>query len=206
MQSGGQDFLVCLTLYNYSLFRYYFCLSLANMQTLPEENLLKSSEIENINQVLEVFIQIFKPSDIGDFEEEHSFTWITLIPFVQLAMSGPKCVQVLNSTKEKCQEICKAKSSSDKEKCRTPYIFSPAEKLGLFSLCHLVNVDVNREICKKERIIDYIICVRWFALRCSATDVIALSPNLDHFGRLEPPRLESIAKAYLSKCFGHRMI
>ncbi|XP_028395296.1 uncharacterized protein LOC114519373 [Dendronephthya gigantea] len=185
---------------------YYFCLSLANILTLPEENVLKSDEIENIDQVLEEFVQKFKPSDIGDFEKENTFTWVTLIPFVKLAMSGPKCGQVLNGTAEKSQESCEAKNNTDTRKTRTQYMFSPAEKLGLFSLCHLVKVDVNREIFRKEKIVDYLICLRWFALKSSATDVNDLSPKLDHFGELEPPRLESIAKAYLSKCFGYKVL
>ena len=85
-----------------------------------------------------------------------------------------------------------------------PYNFSPVEKIGLFCLSHLANVPENRELFKKEKLEDYLICVCWFAQRCP--EVADLTPKLDGFERLEPPRLESIAKAYLSKCFGKKIM
>ena len=87
---------------------------------------------------------------------------------------------------------------------KSPYTFSSAEKIGLFCLCHLVTTPENRELFRKEKLDDYLTCVLWFAKRCP--EIVELTPKLDGFEQLEPPRLESIAKAYLSKCFGHKIM
>ncbi len=88
----------------------------------------------------------------------------------------------------------------------SPYAFSPAEKTGLFCLCHLVNAPENRTLLRREKLEDYLICVCWFAKRCPEVVDAELLPNLGGFERLEPPRLESIAKAYLAKCFGEKIM
>ena len=192
---------------------------MANIQTLPEENLLPYDEIQQINQVIEAFLHVVTPSEIGRFQEEHSYVWISLIPFLQLALAGPS--KLLRTENERLQtrlqvsvdprseigtqpgeKSCDAEISNNRG--IGPYNFSPAEKIGLFCLCHLANAPENRELFKKEKLEDYFICVCWFAQRCP--EVADLTPKLDGFERLEPPRLESIAKAYLSKCFGRKIM
>ena len=236
-----------------SLSRYFFCLFLANIQTLSEDTLLPYDEIERINQVLETFLHAVKPSEIGQFQETHNYVWITLLPFMQLALAGPikyletehdrspTRFQVFAKSRpemeNKYQESSRNNQSSDKELSKSietpvktedkhdtnsrnenreneensnnngslrPYIFSSAEKVGLFCLCHLADAPSNRDLFKKEKLVDYLVCVRWFAQRCP--ELAELTPKLDGFEHLEPPRLESIAKAYLSKCFGYKIM
>jgi hypothetical protein len=192
---------------------------LANIQTLPEENLLPYDEIQQINQVLEAFLHVVTPFKIGRYEVENGTVWISLIPFLRLALAGPSGpVGTENGGLQTRPQVSvdprsEIKSPSDEKSCDAeisnnrgigPYNFSPAEKIGLFCLCHLANVPEHRELFKKEKLEDYLICVCWFAQRCP--EVADLTPKLDGFERLEPPRLESIAKAYLSKCFGEKIM
>lgn len=198
--------------------RYFLCLFLANIQSLPEEPLLPDDEIQKINRVLEAFLLIVTPSEIGDFQEAHTYVWITLLPFLQLALTGPsRTPETRNDippahvqvpvdfdckNSERVEEKCERNFV---ESCRiNPYKFSPTQKLGLFCLCHLVTSPENRELLRKEKLVDYLICTCWFAQRCPEVDEI--TPELDGFERLEPPRLESIAKAYLAKCFGMKIM
>ncbi|CAB3984387.1 Hypothetical predicted protein [Paramuricea clavata] len=201
---------------------YFLSLFLANIQTLPEENLLPYDEIQQINQVLEAFLHVVTPSEIGRFEVENEAVWISLIPFLRLALAGPNGPvgtenerlqtrpqvsvdprsEIGTQPGELGEKSCDAEISNNRG--ISPYNFSPVEKIGLFCLCHLANVPENRELFKKEKLEDYLICVCWFAQRCP--EVVDLTPKLDGFERLEPPRLESIAKAYLSKCFGEKIM
>ncbi|CAB4018738.1 uncharacterized protein LOC113664598 [Paramuricea clavata] len=198
---------------------YFLSLFLANIQTLPEENLLPYDEMQQINQILEAFLHIVTPSEIGRLEAEHSYVWISLIPFLQLALAGPSGSFGTANERLKTrphvsvdprseigtkpgEKTCDAEISNNRG--IGPYNFSPVEKIGLFCLCHLANASENRELFKKEKLEDYLICVCWFAQRCP--EVVDLTPKLDGFERLEPPRLESIAKAYLSKCFGEKIM
>ena len=186
---------------------------------MPEENLLPYDEIQQINQVLEAFLDVVTPSEIGRFEAELGYVWISLIPFLQLALAGPS--RPLGTENEGLQtrpqvsvgprseigtqpgeKSCDVEISNNRG--IGPYNFSPVEKIGLFCLSHLANAPENRELFKKEKLEDYLICVCWFAQRCP--EVADLTPKLDGFERLEPPRLESIAKAYLSKCFGEKIM
>lgn len=192
---------------------------------MPDEKVLTQEETERINQVLEAFLHNVSPETIGKFQETHSYVWITLIPFLQLALSGPgkrrqtafigdaqskkgnhespknlRCDSKLCDATDdgQCKEVGSCKSHENPNK------FSPAEKIGLFCLCHLVTAEENRKLFRKEKILDYLICVQWFAKKCP--EVNELIPNLEGFHHHEPPRLESIAKAYLSKCFGHKIM
>ena len=235
-----------------SISRYFFSLMLANIQTLPENALLTYDETKRIDKVLESFLHTVRPSEIGKFQIDHNYVWITLFPFLQLALAGPvkyletECdgpptrpqasVESRSEVENETDEIARNIQSSYKElsksienqaktegnreknsrneKCcgeefsnnrgSLPYIFNPAEKIGLFCLCHLVDAPGNRDLFKKEKLVDYLICVRWFAKRCPELE--ELTPKLDRFEHLEPPRLDSIAKAYLSKCFGHKIM
>ena len=192
---------------------------MANIQTLPEEKLLPYDEIQQINQVLEAFLHVVTPFKIGRYEVENGTVWISLIPFLRLALAGPSGhVGTENEGLQTRPQVSvdprsEIKSPSDEKSCDAeisnnrgigPYNFSPVEKIGLFCLCHLANAPENRELFKKEKLEDYLICVCWFAQRCP--EVVDLTPKLDGFERLEPPRLESIAKAYLSKCFGRKIM
>ncbi|XP_028395295.1 uncharacterized protein LOC114519372 [Dendronephthya gigantea] len=174
---------------------YFLCLYLANILTLPDKNIITQEETERINHVLETFLQICRPVTISSFQETHNYVWITLIPFLQLALSGPR---------KSCQTSINVDAQSIKDSHKSPYKFSPAEKIGLFCLCHLVTTEENRKLFRKEQIVDYLICAQWFAKQCP--DVNDLIPKLEDFHQREPPRLESIAKAYLSKCFGHNIM
>ena len=212
---------------------------MANIQTLPEDTLLPYYEIERINQVLETFLHAVKPPEIGQFLESYNYIWITLLPFLRLALAGP--IKYLETRHDRSptrsQEVSRSNQSPDKELSKSiesqvksedkhdtnsrnenrsdeeisnqngslrPYIFNPAEKIGLFCLCHLADAPSNRELFKKEKLVDYLVCMRWFAQRCP--ELAELTPKLDGFEHLEPPRLESIAKAYLSKCFGYKIM
>ena len=183
---------------------------------MPEENLLSDEEVQKIDAMLEAFLNVITTSEIGVFQEDHNYVWITLVPFLQLALAGPSkvsktggeevqtCAQVFVESRSESngQEDCDKGISNHQE--TTAYTFSPAEKMGLFCLCHLVDAPVNRDLFKKEKLVDYLICVCWFAKRCP--DVVNLTPKLDGFQHLEPPRLETIAKAYLAKCFGEKIM
>ena len=220
---------------------------------MPEDALLPYDEIERINQVLETFLHAVKPPEIGQFQETHNYVWITLLPFLQLALAGPikyletghdrfptrsqvsvklrpemeniflessrsnqssdkelsKIIESQVKTKDKHETNSRNENRGDEEISNNngslrPYIFNPAEKIGLFCLCHLADAPSNRDLFKKEKLVDYLVCVRWFAQRCP--ELAELTPKLDGFEHLEPPRLESIAKAYLSKCFGYKII
>ena len=198
---------------------------------MPKEKLLPNDELQILDSVLETFLKISKPSEIGEFEVIEAAEWSTVVPFLQLALAGSSkpletsvesfavsSRNVQNSDEElykitgsqggnegEIPDISRNEKGCDKEKHAfvTPYNFSPAEKMGLFCLCHLANCPKNRDLFKKEKLLDYLVCVRWFAQRCPELE--ELTPKLDGFERLEPPRLESIAKAYLSKCFGHKI-
>ena len=229
---------------------YFLCLFLANLQTLPEENLLSEEEVLIIDDMLEAFLNIITTSEIGEFQKNHNYVWITLVPFLQLALAGPSKVSKTGDEKyQTCAQVSveslsnndgqknsRSNPSGDAELCQisesqaeleeqsenvsrnenqcnkgisnhqetTPYTFSPAEKMGLFCLCHLVNAPENRDLFKKEKLEDYLVCISWFAKRCP--DVVKLTPKLDGFQHLEPPRLEIIAKAYLAKCFGEKVM
>ena len=175
-----------------------------------------------MDNFVETFLQISKPSVIGEYEEINECVWATLVPFLQLALAGSS--KPLETSVESRSESSRNGHNSGEELYKTigrqgqnegefkemrvcasvsPYNFSSAEKMGLFCLCHLANSRKNRELFKKEKLVDYLICVRWFAQRCPELE--ELTPKLDGFEHLEPPRLESIANAYLSKCFGRKI-
>ena len=156
---------------------------MANIQTLPEKNLLSNEERQNLDKVFESFLRLVSPLEIGEFQERHNYVWITLRPFLRLALSGPS----------------ESLETGDRVTSPAQYNFSPAGKMGLFCLCHLTRTQENRELFREEELVDYLICVRWFAQKCP--EVVGLIPNLGGFEQLQPPRLESIAKACLSKCF-----
>lgn len=226
---------------------------LANIQTLPEDTPLPRDEIKRIDQVLESFLRAVKPAEIGQFQKIRNYVWITLLPFLQLALAGPikyletgydrsptrsqvsvasrlvmenKFLQSSRNNQSFDKEFSKRiesqiktedmhETNSRNEKrgheeisnnngSLRPYVFNPAEKLGLFCLCHLADAPSNRDLFKKEKLVDYLVCVRWFAQRCP--ELAELKPKLGGFEHLEPPRLESIARAYLSKCFGHKIM
>ena len=163
------------------VFRYFFCLFLANIESLPDEKI--RTDQENINEVIEKFLSLHIPSEVGDFEVNHDYVWISLASFVQLALSSCN-VKTLHHTGQATQQ------------------FSPAGKVGLFSLCHLTKSRINRELFKKEKLVDYLVCICWFAKKCEGNSLV---PELTEFEKLEPPRLQSIAKAYLAKFYGHRI-
>ena len=175
-------------------------------------------------------MRVVRPSVIGQYQVRYKYLWITLLPFLRLALAGPikyletghdgpnflnKFPEVQGSIESQVKAKNKQEENSRNEKrveeeisnnhgSLSPYTFTPAEKLGLYCLCHLADVARNRDLFKKEKLVDYLICVRWFAQRCP--ELGELIPKLDGFERLEPPRLESIAKAYASKCFGRKLI
>jgi hypothetical protein len=160
------------------------CLFFASLRTLPKKNLLSDDEIQQIDNMLEAFLTEVTPHEIYNFQRAHGYVWLSLLPFVQLALAGPS----------------KALGTEDETEEISPYAFSSAEKMGLFCLRHLVYDQEDREQFKKEELTGYLICVCWFAKRCP--NLAELIPKLEQFEQLQPPRLGTIAKAYLLKCFG----
>ena len=208
---------------------------------MPEKNLLPYDEINRVDQILETFVRVVKPSVIGQYQVRYQYLWITLLPFLQLAFTGPimyletghdrphfqnkfpkssrnmqnfdgelsKSIGSQVKTENKREKNSRNEKRVDEETSNnygslSPYTFTPAEKIGLFCLCHLADAPRNRDLFRKEKLVDYLVCVRWFAQRCP--ELAELIPKLDGFESLEPPRLESIAKAYRSKCFGRKLI
>lgn len=183
---------------------------LANIQTLPKE-VLGDEEKCNIDAILERFLALHTPSEIGNFEAVHSYVWISMVPFVQIALSaiGPQTMESTETVhnnkyfvlKNISLEICSCSLNHSKE-WHSQYSFSSATKLGLFSLCHLTKSKENQELFQKEQIVDYLVCLCWFAKLCGGNFYV---PELTGFGLLDPPSLKSISKAYLAKCYGHKL-
>ena len=164
----------------YIFFRYFLCLFLANIESLPNKKILIDQE--NIDEVIEKFLSLHVPSEIGAHEVAHRSVWISMVPYVQLALSSCN-VKTLQSGQTKLQ-------------------LSSAAKVGLFSLCHLTKSRVHLEVFKREKLVDYLVCICWFAKNCEGNSLV---PDLTEFGEKEPPQLQSIAKAYLAKFYGHRI-
>ena len=155
---------------------------MANIENLPDENILTAQEKSCINEVIEKFLLLHTPSEVGNFEAAYSYVWISLVPFVQLALSS-----------------CNVKTFQSGQ--AVPQ-FSSAGKIGLFSLCHLMKSRVHRKVFKMEKLVDYLVCICWFAKKCEGNSLV---PDITEFEKVEPPRLQSIAKAYLAKFYGHRI-
>ena len=154
---------------------------MANIDSLPDEKI--PTDQQKIDEVIEKFLSLHTPSEVGDYEMAYQYVWISMAKFVQLALSSCN-VKTLHHTGQATQQ------------------FSPAGKVGLFSLCHLTKSRINRELFKKEKLVDYLVCICWFAKKCEGNSLV---PELTEFEKLEPPRLQSIAKAYLAKFYGHRI-
>lgn len=192
--------------------RYYLCLYLANIQTLPEEKKFSSEEKNDIDAIMENFLSLHTPDEIGAYEISHDYVWITLAPFVQLALSCPErprqqsTEMMHQSDLVSASETLSVCSICGVDQCNDKHMlcsFSVAAKIGLFSLCHLTKTKGNQELFKRGKLVDYLVCIRWFAKRCHIIN--SLVPELSGFGQLEPPRLQSIAKAYLAKCYGKKI-
>ena len=164
----------------YIFFRYFFCLFLANIESLPEKKIL--TDQEKINEVIEKFLSLHAPSEIGAHEVANRYVWISMVPYVQLALSSCN-VKTLQSGQTKLQ-------------------LSSAAKVGLFSLCHLTKSRVHLEVFNREKLVDYLVCICWFAKNCEGNSLV---PDLTEFGKIEPPQLQCIAKAYLAKFYGYKI-
>ena len=142
--------------------------------------------------MLEKFIPFYSPSEIGAYEKQHHYVWITLAPFAQLPLA---------TTEE--QSVMPQPNEGSCSRVQRQYCFSSAAKLGLFSLCHLTQKSLNQNLFKREKLLDSLVCIRWFSMNCK--EISNLVPDLMEMAIVEPPRLQAIAKAYLAKCYGYKI-
>ena len=99
------------------------------------------------------------PQRLGAHEVANRYVWISMVPYVQLALSSCN-VKTLQSGQTKLQ-------------------LSSAAKVGLFSLCHLTKSRVHLEVFNREKLVDYLVCICWFAKNCEGNSLV---PDLTEFG------------------------
>ena len=68
-------------------FRYFGCLVLAVLSCSCSVE-LDSITVNTINHLIDGFLQCHKPDEMLDWEEEHGYVWVTLVPLIHLAFAG----------------------------------------------------------------------------------------------------------------------
>lgn len=94
--------------YQYFFPSYYCTLFLARIRSSALV-CLDPHVAKSIDDLIALFLQQYKPSNVSLWEEEHNYVWVTMTPFVSLAFSGRK-VELQNSDLHKStEELCKSK-------------------------------------------------------------------------------------------------
>ena len=69
------------------------------------------------------------------------------------------------------------------------------QKLGIFSLVHMLSIEDNRQLALSENLLPYLVCLLW---HLSSSERDKLSASLANFKTLPPPPLKIAAKSVLA--------
>ena len=77
------------------------------------------------------------------------------------------------------------------------------QKLGIFSLVHMLSIKENQELASAENLIAYLVCLSW---QLNSVDRKKLSASLANFHPASPPSLKVAAKSVLARVNGLDMV
>ncbi|RMX52706.1 hypothetical protein pdam_00004258 [Pocillopora damicornis] len=155
--------------------RYYCCLSLARMCSAPLVK-LDIDTCKAIHELIDLFLDSHVPNEISEWEEKSSYVWMTMVPLVHLAFAG----RIENN---------RQRSSS-------------TQKLGIFSLVHMLSIEENQQLALSENLFPYLVCLSWH-LPCDGKEKLrtVLANNV-----FTPPSLKVAAKSVLALTRGLDMV
>ena len=204
------------------IFRYYCCLFLARICSSPLVKL--DGDIgDAVDHLVDMFLAKHIPSQISQWEESLSFVWVTMVPLVHLAFASgkkwknPADQSLLKSTNVESQRAIQSTqsldstttpdASTDGEKSgrpseslgrsdQLPWPGSLAiQRLGIFSLVHMLSIEDNRQLAWSENLLPYLVCLLW---HLGSDDTDKLCASLANFKSLSPPPLKIVAKSVLA--------
>ena len=73
------------------------------------------------------------------------------------------------------------------------------QKLGIFSLVHMLSITENRQLALSENLIPFLMCLSW---QLDSDDKKKLSASLTNFPLLSPPSLKVVSKSVLARVNG----
>lgn len=178
-----------------------------------------------IDQLIDMFLAKHVPSEISKWEESLSFVWVTMVPLVHLAFAaGKKWKYLADQTIWKSKHVesqCVIQSTQPLESTSTLDESTDDEnaaasggrhseslgrsdawpgslatqKLGIFSLVHMLSIEDNRQLASSQNLLPYLVCLSW---HLSSDDRGKLRASLANFKSLSPPPLKIAAKSVLA--------
>lgn len=166
-----------------------------------------------VDQLIDMFLAKHIPSQISQWEESLSFVWVTMVPLVHLAFAvgkkwkNPADQAIWKSTNATTTTL---EASTDGEKSaasdrhsesssrsdQPPWPGSMAtQRLGIFSLVHMLSIEDNRQLALSENLLPYLVCLLW---HLNSDDRDKLRASLANFKGLSPPPLKIAAKSVLA--------
>ena len=129
-----------------------------------------------ILELIDLFLDSHVPNEISEWEEKSSYVWMTMVPLVHLAFAG----RIENN---------RQRSSS-------------TQKLGIFSLVHMLSIEENQQLALSENLFPYLVCLSWH-LPCDEKEKLrtVLANNV-----FTPPSLKVAAKSVLALTRGLDMV
>lgn len=91
--------------------RYYCTLFLARIRSSALV-CLDPQIAKSIDDLIALFLQQYKPSNVSQWEEEHNYVWVTMTPFVSLAFSGRKNKLQNSGLHKSTEELYKSKDET----------------------------------------------------------------------------------------------
>lgn len=73
------------------------------------------------------------------------------------------------------------------------------QKLGIFSLVHMLSITENQQLALSENLIPFLMCLSW---QLDSDDKKKLSASLAHFPLVSPPSLKVVSKSVLARVNG----
>ena len=175
-----------------------------------------------VDQLIDMFLAKHFPSEISQWEESLSFVWVTIVPLVHLAFAAGKkwknATDAIQST-QPLDHTATLDASTDGDNSaafggrhseslgRSHQPLWPGsmatQRLGIFSLVHMLSIEDNRQLALSENLLPYLVCLLWHLSRGEREK---LSASLANFKSLSPPPLKIAAKSVLAFKNGLDMI
>ena len=77
------------------------------------------------------------------------------------------------------------------------------QKLGIFSLVHMLSIKENQQLALSENLVAYLVCLSW---QLNSVDKEKICESLSNFQPLSPPSLKVAAKSVLARVNGLDMV
>ena len=168
----------------------------ANLRASPLRQLADDVASKIDVKIADMILNRVRPAEVSAWEQSHTYVWVTMLPFLDLAFKSGRRLDRLSSH---CRKLANIDAVA-----MTTSIGSPTtQSLGVFCIDHLTMVEENRGVFVEERLVDYLFCLRW---SCQSESVRRqVDGVLQRFGKtafVTPPTLRIMCASVLASYVG----